>query len=152
MRLNYNGQNLYQKMALPEGAKAPTVEEMFNKVYEFMKTMPEYKEQIDSLDYALAYDRERVLIPQCESLSVVADVNTGGAEGIYIDCALRVQLSEAVQHIKLGTFKTLEEDIVGYAAMGTLSGIFIGLAEIYLWSNHEKFDLDSFNKLKEGRK
>ena len=109
---------------------------MFNTVVEYLKTVTELSDAFDILDYDCVA-RQSVDLLQDEDYEVFAHVNTGGCEGIYIDCYLKYRDST----IALGTFKTLEEGMEGYIKLGKLAGAFVLAGDNYLWFNEHKFKL-----------
>lgn len=109
---------------------------MFNTVIEYLKTLPELVEAFEILDYASSALRPVDLVQDAD-YEVFAHVNTGGCEGIYIDCYLK----DGDQTIDLGTFKTLAEDMSGYIKLGQIAGAFVLAGDNYLWFNDYKFKL-----------
>lgn len=59
-------------------------------------------------------------------------VNTGGSEGVYVDCVLKGQDGKLRN---FATYKTLEEDFDAYLKMGMIAGAFTKLAEEYIFAN-----------------
>lgn len=109
---------------------------MFNTVVEYLKSLDALSDAIDILDYNFAARRPVDLI-QDRDYEIFTHVNTGGCEGVYIDC----YLENGDEKIALGTFKTLEEGMEGYMLLGKLAGTFVLAGDNYLWFNEHKFKL-----------
>ena len=107
---------------------------MFNAIIEYLKQLPELINAFEILDYYMSALRPEELIQDAD-YEVCAHVNTGGCEGIYIDCYLKNK--ETV--ISLGTLKTLEEGMDGYIKLGQIAGAFVLAGDNYLWFNDHKF-------------
>lgn len=110
-----------------------TTEDMFRVVWQFVSCMSELKEEVESLDYAIAGSGAKPKLCDIAELDVVALVNTGGSEGVYIDWYL-YDRKENQRH-KVGTLKTLEEGMEAYIKMGKLSGILTWASEYFLCCN-----------------
>lgn len=110
--------------------------EMFDTIITYLKTLPELAEAFEILDYHMSELRPVDLL-QSEDYDVYAHVNTGGCEGIYIDCYLKNRNGI----VKLGTVKTLEEGMDGYIKLGQIAGAFVLAGDNYLWFNDHKFKL-----------
>ena len=109
---------------------------MFNTIVKYLESVRELSDAIHILDYNLAARRPVDLV-QDKDYEIFAHVNTGGCEGIYIDC----YLENGDEKIALGTFKTLEEGMEGYMLLGKLAGAFVLAGDNYLWFNEHKFKL-----------
>lgn len=110
--------------------------EMFDTIIKYLRTLPELVPSFEILDYEMSTLRLVDLV-QNEDYEVFAHVNTGGCEGVYIDCYLKNKDNV----IDLGTIKTLEERMEGYIKLGQLAGAFVLAGDNYLWFNEHKFKL-----------
>ena len=109
---------------------------MYNTIVTYLKTLPELASAFEILDYDMPASKQEELI-QDTDYEVFAHVNTGGCEGIYIDCYLKNKDNV----IDLGTVKTLEEGMDGYIKLGQIAGAFVLAGDNYLWFNEHKFKL-----------
>lgn len=122
---------------LVEEKKAPiTNQDMFNAIVNMLKTKSEYNEAAAILDYANPCYKEIPLRTESCYPEIIAAVNPGGSEGIYIDWYLKYKF----EGFRIGTFKTLDESMDGYIAMGKISGMLIWASEQYLSFNDGKIE------------
>lgn len=139
---------LEMKDALSGGRKTDfSANDIFERVADYLKTVPELEEPHRILDYALPEGRDNGLSRAIENggemLRIRADVNTGGSEGVYIDCYAVVECSSEdgcdskliTRDFRLGTYKTLYEDMDAYIKMGQIAGAFVMAAETYIAMN-----------------
>ena len=124
-----------ERNALTE-KKSVNAETMFNTVNAHLEMLPELANAFKILDYSIAERHstalERAIKEKKELWKVEAVVNTGGSEGVYVDCNV---LLYPEGKCRLGTYKTLEEDTPAYIQMGMIAGAFTTIAEKYLWVN-----------------
>ena len=116
----------------------------FDRIVEVMHDLPELKDAFSHLDYVSSrsyLDPDLSLDDNLEFDHVEAIVNTGGNEGIYIDCKLILYDVKSRSCVKrdFGTLKTLNEGITGYMEMGKLAGAFTYVAELYFLLNGSLF-------------
>lgn len=114
--------------------------QLFRTVWAYLSSMEELASSISCIDYALADSSSPALFSPEYDL-VRAIVETGGSEGIYIDCYLEISgygRREGKSRIHLGTIKTLDEGLDAYMKMGKIAGAFTCIGEMYLWKNYKK--------------
>lgn len=108
-----------------------TYEDLFNKVYDCIKSELSLQLCVDILDYAqFDQDCNDVELP-VDDFYIEVIVNTGASEGIYMDCFT----FDVSRRSSFGTLKTLEDDLDAYIKMGMIAGAFTCLAEQY-WRFH----------------
>lgn len=111
----------------------------FQKILALIQKDGRYAEAEPIIDYVLPEDYDQREITNY-LFYFLAIVNTGGSEGIYIDCSLRGEFDQSGEtYCKAGTIKTLREDIDAYRIMGALSGYLTAYSDIYANSNLERF-------------
>ena len=111
-----------------------TSETMFSKVWNYVSNLPELKEAVSILDYAIPCSRSvKILLQECETFAVEAQVNTGGSEGVYIDFFIRHSIEK--RNTAIGTLKTLHEGMDAYIKMGMIAGALIHSSEQFLYYN-----------------
>lgn len=110
---------------------------MFDTVWSVIEKIDELKEVIDILDYHIA--EKYAVTYVMNDMEVVALVNTGGSEGIYIDVYL-THHERVGEKIKLGTIKTLREDLEAYMLMGKLAGALTIVSENFLNYNYDEIN------------
>lgn len=111
---------------------------VFNEVMEYLKRNPGFRKATEILDYAIPGQNSKMEIDEkamaAGMYEVNAVVNTGGSEGIYVDWFFRN--IENNTKVKIGTLKTLEENIEAYSEMGKMAGMLIFASEELLWRGH----------------
>ena len=112
-----------------------TTEDMFQKVWQLIKKLPELKKVVKIIDYAISDGYKECVCSVVGTCNVFAVVNTGGSEGIYINYYLEKNDPEDTRVLWLGTIKTLEEDMDAYIKMGMLSGALTKIGELFLFYN-----------------
>lgn len=115
-----------------------TAADMFRDIENWLKEnlAQETADIFEILDYALP-DNKSPLLQDEYYPYIVALVNTGGSEGIYIDFYYMLGEGKNLQKFRIGTFKTLEEGIGAYGMMGQLSGYLTFAGEHYIALNHK---------------
>lgn len=104
----------------PEDSNTVTTTDMFNSVWQIVRAMPELKEAVDCLDYAIPASDVVQVKQVAEDSRLLVYVNAGGSEGVYVDAKL---CSKERGWIDIGTLKTLEEGPAAYRKMGQLCGV-----------------------------
>lgn len=100
--------------------KRYTNKELMEKIVEIITKAGEYKKAEAILDYFLPEKHQVVKLTDYEfDFQGVADF--GGSEGIYLDCWLKWKYDNF--YCKMGTFKTLRDDLEGMKIMAELGGI-----------------------------
>ena len=135
---------MYYSEATKELKMAPqknpvTAGDMFRIVTEWLeKHCQPYIEAIRILDYKLCphYAEDKILYTGVYQPEVEVSVNGGGNEGVYIDWNIRIDTTD-YPFIKIGTFKTLFEDVDAYGTMGLISGYIIYASDAFLSLNYE---------------
>lgn len=129
----------YMKLASWPITQRDTPGLFFQKVLDLVKADGRYAEAEPIIDYAEPEDFDQREITNY-AFDFQAIVNTGGNEGIYIDCGLCGEFDQSGKKFcKAGTIKTLREDIDAYRIMGALSGYLVAYSDIYANSNLERF-------------
>ncbi len=106
-------------------------EVIFQTIDGCMKELESLKDVYGILDYGNPYFQSTVLDRDAE-YTLCSHVNIGGSEGIYMD----VYLTDVNKNlIRLGTYKTLEDDLNASILMGKLAGAFEFLFELYYMVN-----------------
>ena len=126
--------------------------QLFRTVWAYLSSMEELASSISCIDYALADDSSLTSL-SAEYDLVRAIVETGGSEGIYIDCCLDISGYGGRGKrplIHLGTIKTLDENLDAYMKMGNIAGAFTCIGEMYLRKNCER--IEEAEKRKAGQK
>lgn len=121
------------------GKKHPlTAADMFRDIENWLKgnLAQETADIFGILDYALPDDRSPLLQDEYYP-NIIALVNTGGSEGIYIDFYYMLGEDKNRQRFRIGTFKTLDEGIKAYGLMGQLAGYLTFAGEHYIALNHK---------------
>lgn len=97
--------------------------ELMNIAVEKAKQGGEYEKAEKILDYFLPEEYKVVKLTNYEfDFHAIADF--GGSEGIYLDCWLKGEFdSSGSDYCKMGTFKTLRDDLEGMKIMAELGGI-----------------------------
>jgi len=112
---------------------------LFTEVLRLIQKHGHYDAAERILDYALPGTSDKRQLTRCE-FEFIAKVNKGGSEGIYIDCYLQGKFDDSSDKTcKVGTFKTLREDIYGYKIMGELSGLLVAYADLYINQNIDRY-------------
>ena len=103
--------------------KRYTNTELMNIAVEKIKQAGEYKKAEMILDYFLPESYKTVKLTNYEfDFHAIADF--GGSEGIYLDCWLKGEFdSSGSDYCKMGTFKTLNDDLESMKIMAELGGI-----------------------------
>jgi len=105
----------------------------FKRVWEVASNLKILQDVVPILEYVLPESSGVCNVPsECDIISLV---NTGSSEGICVDSYC---VTESGQRIKLGTIKTLRDDIDAYALMGKLSGVLTLLFEMYICCNYDR--------------
>ena len=129
----------YLKVLPWPNVERDTPEILFNKVLHLVQMHGHYDAAEKIMDYALPEDYDKRQFTRYE-FDFIANVNKGGSEGIYIDCYLRGKFDDSGDKTcKVGTFKTLREDIYGYKVMGELSGLLVAYADLYVNQNIDRY-------------
>lgn len=124
-----------EKIFIEESKKRITNKDMFNTIIKELESKcDEYNKAAKILDYVVAAREDIPLISEKYYPDVIASISPGGSEGIYLDWGLQYK-SET---IRLGTFKTLYENVNGYIAMGQISGLLVWASNQYLMLNDGK--------------
>lgn len=115
-----------------------TAADMFRDIEKWLKEnlAEETADIFRILDYAVPDDKSPLLQDDYYP-EIIALVNTGGSEGIYIDFYYMLGEGKNRQRFRIGTFKTLEEGITAYGLMGQLSGYLTVAGERYIALNHK---------------
>lgn len=124
----------YRELKHDFGAGEPhllTNDELHKDIVAWMEEyIPEYKDIAEILDYSLPHN-ENWRVPYEDS--VIAIVNTGGSEGVYLD----VYFCQQEKKHRVMVFKTLHASIDAYMKMGMLAGILTAAVENYQCQNEE---------------
>lgn len=114
--------------------KGNTFGELYTEVDAYICKAPELKAAVDTLDYSkLSWGQSNSVFS--EEDQVLCIVNTGGSEGVYMDCLLK---DRDGNKRNLATYKTLECGLDAYIKMGMIAGAFTKLAEEYMWVNFKE--------------
>lgn len=131
---------IYEAVKLPEDTKPHSItnETMGRKILEALRTTEEFQELDKILDYAnvARWDIEELHYQVVWNSQIIAVVNTGGSEGIYIDWFLKCKNYETIQ---IGTLKTLQEGFDGYRKMGEICGMLVMATEAFIYENDDLF-------------
>jgi len=103
--------------------KRYTNTELMNIAVEKAKKVGEYEKAEKILDYFLPEESKTVKLTDYEfDFHAIADF--GGSEGIYLDCWLKGEFDNSENNsCKMGTFKTLNDDLESMKTMAELGGI-----------------------------
>ncbi len=116
-----------------------TTSEFFDKLCGILKAggmMP------DILDYGLA---EQKGVPMRTSeFSLKSCLDYGGSEGIYLDLWIEYEEEGSRTRVRLGTFKTLEDDRSAMRTMAALLADIIVEGYAYVRKNSDDFTWDGF--------
>ena len=136
-----------EKMLIEKDTKLITNQDMFDTIVRTLEAKCDMSETAKILDYAISTREDIPLISENYYPDVIAAVNPGGSEGIYLDWGLKYKS----EFIRLGTFKTLYGDLDRYIIMGQLSGMLIYFSNLYLMLNDKtikKYAGDNYGKSK----
>jgi len=133
--------NRYIQLPAGFGVKRDTPEILFRRVLALVQQNGYYDEAEVIMDYALPGDGKTEFSDY--QFNFFAQVNMGGSEGIYIDCYLRGKFDQSGRETcKVGTFKTLKENMNAYRIMGALSGALIFYADQYVNAHIDRYMSD----------
>lgn len=113
-----------------------TVQSLFDTILKELSEQTVYSDAAEILDYNLCAS-DNLDLSQIENIwdyQVVALLNTGGSEGIYVDLFLKPARS-GEEKIDIGTWKTLDEGPAGYAKMGVIAGLLTYATEVWMYRN-----------------
>lgn len=131
----------YVEKTLSPGTERDTPDILFQNVLRLVKEHGHYAEAEPIIDYTLADRDERKLTNYGFDFRAV--VSPGTSEGIYIDCYLAGKFDQSASTCcRVGTIKTLQEDVDAYRIMGALAGYLTIYARKYVNENLDRFEPD----------
>ena len=132
----------YAQLPAGFGTKRDTPEILFRRVLDLVQRNGYYDEAEAIMDYALPDDSKTEFTNY--RFDFFAQVNKGGSEGVYIDCYLRGEFNQSGKNTcKIGTFKTLKENMNAYRIMGALSGALTFYADQYVNAHIDRYAPDA---------
>lgn len=114
--------------------KGNTFGELYAAVDAYICKAPELTEAVAILDYSkLSWGQDNSVFSEEDQIFCI--VNTGGSEGVYVDCILK---DREGNKRNLATYKTLVCGLDAYIKMGMIAGAFTKLAEEYMLVNFKE--------------